>query len=124
MTSKRWQLAACALFVASVIVAADTGWAKPLLVWVHSIPLGDKVCHAVFMGLLCWLGNRAFNTRPLIAAFPRVSRWTVLLSTLVVLEEVSQIWIPGRTFSLLDLLADFMGITVAVWAHRQPLPDP
>ena len=35
---------------------------------------------------------------------------TVIVSILVLAEEFSQIWIPGRDFELLDLSADLIGI--------------
>ncbi|RPI86780.1 MAG: trypsin [Planctomycetaceae bacterium] len=115
MTRFRWMFAGFALFVVAVIVSADTGWADWLLEAVHVIPLGDKLCHCIFMGTLCWLANRSFRSEPVTAAIPWLTWPTVIISTLVVAEEFSQIWIPGRTFSLADLAADGLGIAVAVW---------
>ena len=114
-----WQFVACALAIAAIVAAADLGWLRPISVWVHSIPLGDKLVHAFAMGLLCWLADRAIPSRP-VATHCSWLRWTPAIVTLVVLgEEVSQRWIPGRSFDLGDITADLVGIGVALWLRAQ-----
>ncbi|MCY2963494.1 MAG: hypothetical protein NT069_07555 [Planctomycetota bacterium] len=117
MNRQRWLLVLFTGCVVGVIVAADIGWASTILRFVHSIPLGDKVCHAVFMGGICWLANRAFSSRGLVPGFKFPTRVTGIVTALVLLEELSQKWIPGRTFSYGDIAADLLGIATAVIAE-------
>jgi len=115
-----WQFAACALAIAAIITAADLGWLRPFSVWVHSIPFGDKLLHALAMGSLCWLADRAIPSRPFIGQFPWL-RWTPVIVTFVVLgEEFTQRWIPGRSFDLGDIAADLLGIGLALWLRTGP----
>jgi VanZ family protein len=44
------------------------------------------------------------------------------VAIVVVGEETSQIWIPGRNFDLLDLTADFIGIAGGELAARRLYP--
>lgn len=93
-----------------VVVAADVGVLGPLVRGVHAIPLGDKLCHLV---LATGLGYFA-------AAMPRVPRvgasrlpvTTPFVIVVALLEELSQRFIPGRTFDLADLAADALGLAL------------
>lgn len=124
MNGNRWLLAGFAAFLIIVIVMADTGWGDSLLNAVHAIPLGDKICHAIFMGTLCWLANRSFLGRPVARALPWLTWPTLIVAALVLAEELSQIWIPGRTFSSGDLWADAAGILcAAVITRRRDAPQ-
>lgn len=79
---------------------------------VERIVGGDKVLHCsaafllVFFSLWCtprhrkiWLGRKI--------GFP-----TLIVVTGILVDEISQIWLPRREFSLLDLQAGFVGIIV------------
>jgi hypothetical protein len=95
-----------------IVVAADLGALRPLVRGLHAVPLGDKLCHFV---LATGLGIAA-------AALPdarkgALRRLPIPLATLVValvaaLEELSQRFIPGRTFDLADMAADGFGIAL------------
>lgn len=114
-----WQFAAGGLVVGGIIIAADLGWLTSVSRWVHALPLGDKLVHALAMGGLCGLADRAFPSRTLGRPFGWL-RLTPLIVTLVVIgEEISQRWIPGRNFDLGDLAADLLGIGVVLWWRRQ-----
>jgi hypothetical protein len=107
-----------ALFVGSIVYAVDTGIGKPIFDFVRSLPLGDKISHFFLMGTLAGLANLAFGRRT--AGSRRISPGlgTVIVAIVVVAEEISQIWIPGRSFDLLDLAADFLGIAGGDFAAR------
>lgn len=112
-----WKLALLwGVTIACIVALADTHNLGPLIWLVSLVPYGDKVCHFLLMGGFCactvlalgWSGERSPR---------RALMWgTAAVSAVVVIEEISQRWIEGRTFDLIDLAADFGGILVASWA--------
>lgn len=101
--------------VAGAVVCADEGWAPRFFAYVNNLPLGDKVGHFLLVGMLAWLLNRALLHRR-VSIFPRpVLLGGLLIAVIMTVEEVSQIWIPSRSFSLSDLAANYAGILCAGW---------
>ena len=103
-------------FILTVIYAADRHLARGFFGWVQSIPFGDKAGHFVLMGTLAFLLNRALAGRTIS---PGVQLGGVIVAVFVVAEEISQRWLPWRTFDYGDLLADFVGIALADWLARR-----
>lgn len=114
-----WQFAAGFVVVGGIVAAADLGWLTSVSKWVHALPLGDKLVHAVAMGGLCGLADRAFPSRPLRPPWGWLRLTPLIVTLLVVGEEISQWWIPGRNFDLGDLAADLLGIGTALWWRRE-----
>jgi hypothetical protein len=114
-----WQFTVGFLFVGAIIVAANMGWLTSISQSVHSLPLGDKLVHAVAMGGLCALADRAFPSRPLWRPIGWLRRTPVLVTLLVIGEEFSQLWIPGRNFDVGDLVADLLGIGIALGCRQR-----
>lgn len=103
------------LFVVGLVTAADSGRGREFFLWVGSFPAGDKLGHLVVFGFLAFLANAALD-----AARWRVGRLTLLKGSICVfiptaLEEFSQLFLITRTFDLLDLLADGIGIALGGW---------
>ena len=113
-----WQFAAAALVVGGIIAAADLGGLTSISKWVHALPLGDKLVHALAMGGLCGLADRASPSRPLRRPCGWLRVTPLVVTLLVVGEEVSQWWIPGRSFDVGDLVADLLGIGLALGWRR------
>jgi VanZ family protein len=123
--------AACflfAVFLGAVVYAADVGIAKPVFDAVRALPLGDKVSHFALTGVLSVLTNLAFRCRRLSGSRFAPSVGTLVVMLVVVAEEISQIWIPGRNFEFFDLTADFLGIAcgdfAAIKRHEPQRPQP
>lgn len=104
--------AGLALTVAAAISLAATLWPRRFKFLEQSIPGSDKSGHFVIMGLLAaalvwslagttWRGRR-------LSGLLCLAGTTVLVS----LEEASQLIIPGRTFSWLDLAYSWAGVLV------------
>lgn len=104
--------ASAALATAAGISLAATLWPRRFKFIEQTIPGSDKAGHFLVMGLLAavliwafagtsWRGYRLNGTACLAA--------TLLL---VSLEEASQIAIPGRIFSWLDLAYSWAGVLV------------
>ncbi len=81
-----------------------------------AVPYGDKALHWILYfglgGLLVWaLRATALKGRPVLF---RVAFLAALLYAAS--DEFHQLFVPGREFSLLDLLADAAGAMVGIFA--------
>jgi VanZ family protein len=90
------------------------------------------IAHIVFFGILCLLAERAFfhqtalqflRTNSLLSAF-------VFTCAYGVLDEVHQLYVPGRWADVYDVVADAIGATIAMaWLRlrlggfRRPLGE-
>jgi polysaccharide biosynthesis protein VpsQ len=103
------------LFLMGIIIANDLGQMKSIINLVNSLPFGDKFGHIIFIGTLAYLLNYALADR-----LTKIGNYKILLGCLIIavamtIEEFSQIWIPNRTFDLMDLAANYLGISIAGW---------
>lgn len=104
--------------VVMITLAANFGWGQRAFALLHFVPGRDTTGHFVLFGLLgfslvSWLSRPA----PAGPGWP-VARLTVLLMTLIIVEELGQAFIPKRTFSLLDLSASLIGLAVGSLASQ------
>lgn len=107
-------LALCAtLGVVAIVVAANLGLLPRMLGNAYDLPAFDKVAHFLLIGTLAFLADGALVRRLRLGgvSFPMGS---ALVTIAVTLEEISQLFLRHRTFSLTDLLCDYAGIVVAV----------
>ncbi|MEM6785589.1 MAG: VanZ family protein [Bacteroidota bacterium] len=100
-------------FIGWVIYIANTGQDSVVMDWARDLPYGDKLGHLVLFGLLALALNVAFRLRTVALGRVRAYLGTALVSAFVVVEELSQLFIATRTFDLVDLLADTVGIALA-----------
>jgi polysaccharide biosynthesis protein VpsQ len=110
------------LFIIGTIVANDLGRIKSIINLINSLPFGDKFGHIIFIGTLAYLLNYALADRLL-----KIGNYKILLGCLIIavtmtIEEFSQIWIPNRTFDLIDLAANYLGISIAGWTRIRQKP--
>ena len=99
----------CVLIVTALTITASFQPWNPLLRLVTRLPGGDTTAHFLFLGCTAYASTLAF-TRP-----ARHFRWTQLLPAILLLlaatgDELSQLGIRTRTFSLGDLAANYAGI--------------
>lgn len=112
----KWLAALFALIFVSIIVMADRGTLPPIADLVRRTPGGDKIAHFLLIGLLAFLAEMATGVARFRILGLRIPAAGLIIATLVTAEEVSQLWFPNRTFSLLDLAADYAGILTAAAA--------
>lgn len=101
-----------AIAAATGISLAATFWPRRFKFIEQTIPGSDKTGHFVVMGLLAAVLVWALagsNWRGIRLTAPLCLAATLLL---VSLEEVTQLAIPGRTFSWLDLAYSWAGVFV------------
>lgn len=101
-----------AIFIGWVIYKADTGQKCIFLDLVKMIPYGDKIGHFILFGILALGANLVFKLRGFRICNINLLYGAMLIFTADVLEELSQQYIPGRTFDIADLMATLAGIVV------------
>lgn len=107
MISKAWPIALMAMIFALSSIPSDDNTAGLFL---GLVPPGlQNALHIPVFGLLAWLWYRALN--------PGRRRW--LLAALIcigwsVLDEIHQLYVPGRYASATDLLLNTAGILIGL----------
>jgi len=101
------------VFVLAVIIfIASQKGTRYLLNFVGNIPYGDKLGHFLLMGGFSFLLNLVLNAKTF-----KLWKFNYLLGSLIVLivvtiEEISQMFVAGRTFDWSDLVFDYLGIFI------------
>ncbi len=95
---------AAAIFIESAIPAKE----------IPRLPHGsDKVIHATLFFIFCWLTHRALKFQN-FAWLSRISLFIAIVGTAIYgfTDEYHQIFVPGRTPDVYDLLADILGASI------------
>lgn len=100
-------------FILYIIFEANRGQLPESVQWYRSVPGSDTTSHFLLIGTLALLVNLAWRAATMQVLGVSVLRGTFWVALFVVLEELSQMALPTRTFSLLDLSADLLGIALA-----------
>lgn len=116
--SKIWALLAVTT-VSGICLVANFGYVSTLFPFVHHIPGQDVTCHFLIMGALALLVNLGFSSSRLFGHKLGMIGCTFLVLLAATLEELSQNFLSQRTFSVMDLSANYAGIVmfslVAAW---------
>lgn len=94
----------------AAVLAANGGLIPPAE---RLVPAGDKLAHFVLIGGLALVANLAWRTGWLRVGPLRLMAGSVVVGLLMSAEEVTQLWITNRTFSLADLTANWLGALAA-----------
>jgi len=101
------------IFILAVIIfLADRKGTRYMLDFVGNIPYGDKLGHFLLMGGFSFLLNLVLNARTFGFWKFNYLLGSLIVLILVTLEEISQIFVRGRTFDLSDLVFDYLGIFI------------
>ena len=103
------------IFIGYILYSANTGTPNIFFTIIGKVPYGDKIAHMGLVGMLAFLLNLLLSSKTfsfkgfniLVASFGVFCFMTV--------EEFSQIWIDKRTFDLVDLTFNYIGIGIASW---------
>ena len=98
------------IFILFIIFLADSADHNFAFRLIGHIPYGDKIMHGLLYGVMAWLLNYGLNFKT-----RRLFGFSVQLGAVIVLsfagiEEITQYWIPSRTFDIMDFLADTVGV--------------
>ena len=109
----RWAIAPTAvfaLFILWIIYMADSGDSTIFFDLVKATPYGDKIGHVVLYGLLALGANLSTGCKALRVGNFAIYAGSAAVGIFAVAEELTQCFLPGRTFDLFDVLADGVGI--------------
>lgn len=115
------------VFILWIIYLANTGSSSIFFGFVRSIPYGDKIGHAGLFGVLTLLVVIGSKFRTFSCGRLNIYYGAMLVILFVIGEELSQAFIPSRTFDLIDLTADSTGIMLAIslaYLASKHLPRP
>jgi len=109
--------------IIAIIIIANQGLVPVVFPFFRHIPFGDKLGHFLLMGLFSFLMNLTFKTGVFHLAGIKVLKGSMLVTIVVVLEEISQLFIRSRSFTLSDLVCDLLGIIcfgqLAAWVWKK-----
>ena len=101
------------------IWAAFIFWLSSLTAFLHiETPIigADKLAHMFVFFVFCWFSHRALFFQN---AFSVLKKWSLVYAFLLTclygyFDEVHQLYVPGRTYDIFDLLADAIGALLFV----------
>lgn len=99
-------------FVIYTIYAANTGKDFIFFHLIKQIPYGDKLGHFMLIGSLTFLLNMALKIKKIKLASLSILLGSLIIFTVISLEEFSQMFLANRTFDLVDLFFNYLGIFV------------
>ena len=98
------------LIITAIIVIANVKSTQYLLKFSGGIPYFDKIGHFILMGGFSFLVNLALKAKTFSVWKFKYLLGSLIVLTVVTLEEFSQIFVSGRAFDVGDLAADYLGI--------------
>lgn len=101
-------------FIGWIILQANQGRNTIFFELVNAIPFGDKLGHFVLFGVLSGLTIIALKGRCLSVKTIQLPLGAVIVFGLAITEELSQTFFINRTFDLLDVFADILGIACSI----------
>ena len=100
------------LWLVAIVALSITATLRPQLVlqWTRHFPGRDKTGHFLLMGGFAAISVIAFAGRRIGARRISAAGVLAVVAGVVVLEEFVQLWLPHRTFSLIDLVSSLAGV--------------
>ena len=111
----KWLAAVWALFLAAVVVSANTGAAEPAFEALKAVPWGDKLAHVLLVGVMSLLLNLSLSAARFRCGPLRVLKGTLILFVIATLDELSNLLLSHRNFDLGDLASNYVGIFCFGW---------
>jgi len=99
-------------FILWILNVANHGESSIFFDFIKTLPYGDKLGHAFIFGFLTLAANMSLKLLHFKISGIKVYWGTMAVTVFVLVEELSQYFIPARTLDIFDLVADFLGIIV------------
>lgn len=100
------------LLIATGIYLSNSGQGSLLVGYVKSLPYGDKLGHFILFGGLAFSLNFALRLRCFCLYIVPIPIGSFAVLSFAILEELTQLYIPSRSFDLLDIYSDVAGVTL------------
>lgn len=116
----KWFSVVFFLFIGFVIISANLklSWVK----YFASIPYSDKIGHFCLVGGFAFFANIFAQLRTIKLFNRNFLLGSIFVLVFMTFEEFSQIFIEARTFDLIDLLCNYLGIfTIGYLAKFVPM---
>ncbi len=110
--------------LATLLVLADTHQLPTLARHINDFPVLDKVIHFSMFGLLALLVNLSLVRSTRWPAAGAIVTGGIIVAALATGEELSNLLVPARQYSLGDLAANYLGVVCVgmlplwVWSRR------
>jgi VanZ family protein len=122
MKFKNFWILAFWFYLGILLVIIISAYLKVIPVKLSTIPFYDTIGHFVLIGIAAFLSHLALKKRKVNVFNFTVPLAPILVCLFTMLEEFLQILSPNRTFDVVDLTADFIGIILFTWlAEKQKL---
>lgn len=113
------------LFLSTVIFMKNLNRGNSVFGILQNIPHVDKLGHFFLYGLLTYLMSFALRQRRFKLLNIRIPLAPFIMLIATFMEECSQIMQEFRTFSLLDMLANIIGVvcfgSLAIWRYQRKI---
>ena len=103
------------LILVGIILIANLGLGAVYFPFIYEIPGLDKAGHFFLTGFLSFLVNMLLKAAHEEIFSIKILKGSLIVLLVVTVEELSQIFLVYRAFSLLDLAFDLGGILVGGW---------
>lgn len=97
-------------FIIWMIIQADMNKTNLIMDIGHAVPWGDKIGHFSLFGIMALLLNMTIKFKQIKIHTRRFHLGSVIVFAFAVLEEFTQLAFSTRTFDLVDMLFDLLGI--------------
>ena len=101
-----------AILLIILVTLANLGLGSSFYTLINFIPGGDKTGHFLLFGFMSYFLNSALNGKMINFYSIKVLKGSLILMLVITIEELSQYFIPSRTFSWLDLTASYLGVYI------------
>jgi VanZ family protein len=106
----KWLSGLFFLVLILMVIIANLGLGQIYFPFVYNVPGLDKIGHFLLMGMLSFLVNLLLEGRRVSLIKMNILAGNLWVAIIVTLEELSQIFLVYRAFSLVDLAFDLGGI--------------
>ncbi len=100
------------IFISSIIFLADTADHNFAFRLLGNIPYGDKLGHIFLYGMMAWFLNFGLKFKSYRLFGFNMQIGALIVLAFAIIEELTQYYIPSRSFDLYDILGDFIGVTL------------
>jgi len=113
MNNKKLLAFAFVVLIILISIGATTQSLGIIGYYVKKIPFGDKIIHFALIGTLTYAVNLIMNFRQFNLFNINWLTGSVIVFGIMTADEFSQMFLSARSFELLDLSANYIGIAAA-----------